>query len=294
MAVRRVRRRRAADPRWRSPSTRPARDVPDRLAHRGRASREVRAEQVARDPQRQRPGDAVERGGRGPAPRRRRRPEGRPHRAGPRCRAPSPTRNASVPGGRGERVGGDQVLVGHDVRQRGREPGEQEPVHREAGQDHREQRGAPDVGVHGGGEREHQADPDEVRPGQHLAARPPVQEARPTNGPSTLNGSSTTASAPASAPGEGARSGENTTYDASATWNTPSVSWLATRTANSRRNHVPRSRCRRWRSAVTRSSSQGPGRTPSYGRLPVDGRPAAPAVRAARGAARGPFSCITW
>ena len=29
-----------------------------------------------------------------------------------------------------------------------------------------------------------------------------------------------------------ARSGENTTYDARATWNTPSVNWLAKRTAN--------------------------------------------------------------
>jgi hypothetical protein len=33
----------------------------------------------------------------------------------------------------------------------------------------------------------------------------------PVNGPSTLNGSSTTASVPAIAPGLGARSGENTT-----------------------------------------------------------------------------------
>ena len=78
----------------------------------------------------------------------------------------------------------------------------------------------------------------------------------PTNGPSRLNGSSTTASAAAISPAPGARSGENTTYDASATWNTPSVSWLVIRTANSRRNHVPRSRCTRCRSAVTRPSSR--------------------------------------
>ncbi len=71
----------------------------------------------------------------------------------------------------------------------------------------------------------------------------------PTNGPSTLNGSSTTANAPAIAPGEGCRSGEKMTYAASATWKTPSVSWLATRTANSLRKARPRKRCVRWRTA---------------------------------------------
>jgi len=53
------------------------------------------------------------------------------------------------------------------------------------------------------------------------------------------------ASAAAMAPGEAACSGEKITYDASATWKTPSTNWLSTRTANSRRNQRPCSRCTR-------------------------------------------------
>ena len=44
----------------------------------------------------------------------------------------------------------------------------------------------------------------------------------PTNGPSTLNGSSTAASAAAIEAASACRSGENRTYDASATWKMPS------------------------------------------------------------------------
>src|SRR3954449_3174580 len=71
----------------------------------------------------------------------------------------------------------------------------------------------------------------------------------PANGPSSENGSSTTASAEAIAVADG-RSWEKSAYDAIATWKTPSVSWLATRTVKRRRNHRPRSRRCRWASAV--------------------------------------------
>ncbi len=64
----------------------------------------------------------------------------------------------------------------------------------------------------------------------HLSRKTPV------NGPRMLNGSSTAASAAAIPWASGCLSGENRTYDASATWKMPSAHWLVTRTAKSRRN----------------------------------------------------------
>ena len=66
----------------------------------------------------------------------------------------------------------------------------------------------------------------------------------PAKGPMTLNGSSTAASAAAMLPASACFSGENSRYDASAIWNTPSPNWLVTRTTNSSRKRCPRSRCR--------------------------------------------------
>jgi hypothetical protein len=49
------------------------------------------------------------------------------------------------------------------------------------------------------------------------------------------NGSSVTASTAATDAASGCRSGENKTYDARAIWSTPSLVWVATRMASSRR-----------------------------------------------------------
>ncbi len=57
----------------------------------------------------------------------------------------------------------------------------------------------------------------------------------PTNGPRTENGRRIVAKPAAMAPALGARSGEKSTEDTSATWKTPSANWDSSRTENSRR-----------------------------------------------------------
>ncbi len=169
--------RRPARPEVPEPVDEPPGDVPDRLAHRGARLVEVRPEQVARDAQRERPRHAVQhRGDRQHADVAVQR-RARSSRSGRRCRRARPIRNASVPA-----VGVSALAV---IRSSGSttcgseadKPGEQEAVDREAGQDQPEQHRPAEVGVHG--EREHArpcATRDEVRPGQHLPARPPVQQ----------------------------------------------------------------------------------------------------------------------
>ena len=102
-------------------------------------------------------------------------------RAAEPIRAPVPTprpiRNASVPGGRGERVGGDQVVGVHHVRQRRGQPGEQEAVDREAARISAEQQPARATSAcTATASTSDQPDAHEVRPGQHLPARPAVEQ----------------------------------------------------------------------------------------------------------------------
>ena len=105
-------------------------------------------------------------------------------------------RNAKRAGGRGERVGHDQLVGAHHVRQGRGQPGEQEPVDRQADQDQPEQRRTAQ-------RRRPQADREQRSTSAtrtkldqtSTCRRDQRSSSTPTNGPSTLNGSSTTASA---------------------------------------------------------------------------------------------------
>ena len=69
----------------------------------------------------------------------------------------------------------------------------------------------------------------------------------PTNGPRIENGSKVMASTVAMEAASGWRSGEKSTYEASAICSTPSHDWVAIRTASSRRKYLWRQSCRRLR-----------------------------------------------
>ena len=160
-------------------------------------------------------------------------------------------------GGRRQRVRGDEVHGPHGVRERRRQPGEEEPVDRQAeqhdGVEHRVRQVRRDHHGH------HRDDPDprEVRPGEHLPAGPPVEQ-HPGERARAPRRAAARRRAPRRSPRGTAARIENSAYDASATWKTPSLSWLDSRTANSRRNHRPRSRCARWRH-VDAGGVGGPG-----------------------------------
>ena len=82
---------------------------------------------------------------------------------------------------------------------------------------------------------EDQRGPGQVRAEEDLPPRPPVEQYAGER-PEDEYGSSATANSPAIAAASGARSGENSTYDASATWNTPSPNCDVSRTANTAGN----------------------------------------------------------
>ncbi len=149
--------------------------MPCGVAHRRSCDGHVGAEQVARDPERERAGDAVQHHREQQHAQVAVDAQRTPHRARAGAARESDEERQRA-GGRCQRVGGDQVGLVDDVRERRGEAGEQEAVDRQARQDQHEQAGAVDVGTDRDREQPDQSDPDEVRPGQHLAPRPAVQE----------------------------------------------------------------------------------------------------------------------
>jgi hypothetical protein len=136
---------------------------------------EVRPEQVAGDAQGERPGHGVQHGGGDQdadvAVR------AQPLPPDPGAGAERQTdEEGERPGRRGEGVRGDQVAAVHHVRQRRGQPGQQEPVDRQRGEDQPEQRRPAPPRVDRQRQHPDQPDPHEVRPGQHLAPRPAVEE----------------------------------------------------------------------------------------------------------------------